>query len=85
MWGFFYTHFTHLECFPLLLLHAANVAKVPLLRRGCLQEPHTMEIILQTRLLSLGRLVQLLLKIPQLLHSTFQSVRHLSYISNLSV
>lgn len=81
---FFYIHFTHLKCLPLFLFYAANVAKVPFLRRGCLQEPHTMKIILHTRLLSLGRLVQLLLKIPQLSHTAFQSVCQLSYISNFS-
>lgn len=69
-----YMHFSHLKCFPLLLLNAADVAEVPLLRRGCMQEPHTMKCLLRAGRPSLSRWIQLLLQISQLLHSVFWSL-----------
>lgn len=32
--------YTHLKCFPLLLLNGANVTDVPVMRRGFLKPPH---------------------------------------------
>lgn len=69
-----YIHFSHLKCFPFLLLNAADVAEVPLLRRGRMQEPHTLKCLLRAGRPSLSRCIQLLLQISQLLHSAFWSL-----------
>lgn len=80
----FYIHFTHLKRFPLLLLNAADVAEVPLLKGGRMQEPHTVKFLLHARLPSLSRWIQLFLQISQLLHRAFRSLCQPFYMSELS-
>ena len=60
--------YTHLERLPLLLLHGADVAEVPLLRRGLQKDPRAQELVLYTQdawLSPLSRLDQLLLEVTQ--------------------
>lgn len=41
--------YTHLKRLPLLLLHGADVAEVPVLRRGFLEDPHAQKLFFYTQ------------------------------------
>ena len=68
--------YTHLKRLPLLLLHGADVAEVPVLRNGFQRDPCAQRLFLclDAWLLLPRRLLELLLEVPHLLHKV-QCVR----------